>query len=67
MASEREYELEDVPATSVESGKIDETFRSSCIGRYPCFIWRTQAVSFLAKSPTSEEIVTTMQETIGEP
>lgn len=33
MASEMEYELEDVPATSVESDKIDETFRSSCIGR----------------------------------
>jgi hypothetical protein len=67
MASEREYELEDVPATLVESGKIDGTFRSSCIGRYPCFIWCAQAVSFLAKNPISEEIVTTTQETIGEP
>lgn len=33
MASEKEYELEDVPAVSVEPGKIDETFRSNCIGK----------------------------------
>lgn len=34
MASGKEYELEDVPATLVVSTKIDETFRSSCIGKW---------------------------------
>jgi hypothetical protein len=34
IASEMGYELEDVPATLVESDRIDRTFRSSCIGRW---------------------------------
>lgn len=33
MSKGPEYKLEDVAATSVASDKIDETFRSSCIGK----------------------------------
>lgn len=32
MTFESEYKIGDVPATRVESDKIDETFRSSTIG-----------------------------------
>ena len=34
MSDRMEYELENVAATSVASDKIDETFRSSCIGKF---------------------------------
>jgi hypothetical protein len=33
MATEKQYALEDIPATPVSSERIDETFRSESIGK----------------------------------